>query len=110
MNLTPSATGAKAEHPSSVYSLPTEQWQQKMDEKRLDAGLLGKLFGAGASAPNNIAGLAVIFGLAIGAAISGVVLYSGTGDTAAATEIWKYITPIVTGALGYLFGKGQSSH
>jgi len=110
MNLTPSATGANAEHPSSVYSLPTEQWQQKMDEKRLDAGLLGKLFGTGASAPNNIAGLAVILGLAIGAVISGVVLYSGTGDTAAATEIWKYITPIVTGALGYLFGKGQSSH
>lgn len=110
MSFTPSNPGSGAGRQSSVYSLPTEQWKQRMDEKRLDAGLLGKLFGAGASAPNNIAGLAVIAGLAIGAVISGVALYKADVETAAAMEIWKYITPIVTGALGYLFGKGQSGH
>ncbi len=93
----------------TTYSLPTENWQQKMDEKRLDAGLLGKLFGTGASAPNNIAGLAVIGGLLIGGGISGALLFKEATDATAVFEIWQYVLPIVTAALGYLFGKGQSS-
>ena len=93
----------------TTYSLPTEHWQQKMDEKRLDAGLLGKLFGTGVSAPNNIAGLAVIGGLLIGGGISGALLFKDATDASTATEIWKYVAPMVTGALGYLFGKGQSA-
>ena len=92
----------------ATYSQPSDPWSQKMDEKRLDAGLLGKFFGVGVSAPSNIAGIAVLGGMAIGAVVSGVLLCRETADASTATEIWKYMTPIVTGALGYLFGKGSS--
>ena len=101
--------GQDAGDAPTTYSPASDQWQQKMDEKRLDAGWLGKFFGAGVSAPTNIAGSAVLGGLAIGAVVSAVLLYNSSGDTANATEIWKYMTPIITGALGYLFGKGQSA-
>ncbi len=92
---------------SATYTQPTDDWQQRMDEKKLDAGQLGRLFGTGDSAPSNIAGLAVLGGLAIGGLVSGVLLLKSNAGTSDVTEIWKYIAPIVTAALGYLFGKGR---
>lgn len=73
-----------------------------LDLQRLNAGFLGKLFGVGDSAPANIAGLAVILSLLLGA----VMTYATLGSQKESPyEIWKYLTPIVTGGLGYLFGK-----
>jgi hypothetical protein len=91
-----------------TYSQPTDNWQRRMDEKRLDAGQLGRLFGAGESAPSNIAGLAVLGGLTIGGLVSGALLFKSDSGASDVTEIWKYTAPIVTAALGYLFGKSRS--
>ncbi len=96
-----------SQNQSATYSQSTGNWQQRMDEKRLDAGQLGRLFGTGDSAPSNIAGLAVLGGLAIGGSVSGVLLFKSSAGTGDVTEIWKYMAPIVTAALGYLFGKGR---
>lgn len=72
-----------------------------LEYERLNAGLLGKIFGMGDNASKNIAGLAVFFGLALGGGIS---LFNAANPF----EIWTYITPIITGALGYLFGRGAN--
>lgn len=72
---------------------------KKMD---LDAGLLGKVFGADNKASTNITGIVVVL-----LVISGISLLFVDSKMPAA-EYWKVITPIITLALGYLFGKNAS--
>jgi len=79
-----------------------------MDLHKLQAGCLGKLFGVGDNAGTNVAGLAVILGLLLGTIVTIFMLYTQIGQNTPSEspyEIWKYIAPVVTGALGYLFGK-----
>ena len=67
----------------------------------LQSGLLGKLFGGEKRAPMNIAGT---IGVALtGAGIAAMFFKTGTE----VTEIWKFISPIITGVLGFIFGKKQ---
>lgn len=65
-------------------------------------GWLGKAVGIVSIPPGNVAAITVVMGLLIGAIVTGLMLYSGNQ---APYEIWKYLTPIITGALGFLFGK-----
>ena len=74
----------------------------KTKEMDLEAGWLGKIFGAGNKAASNIAGLLVTL-----LTVSGFfVLF--IESSVSALEYWKTITPIITLALGYIFGKGVS--
>lgn len=70
-----------------------------LELERLNAGWLGKIFGIGDNASNNIAGFAVIIGFLLGGIFSCI-------NVTNPFEIWSYITPIITGALGYIFGRG----
>jgi hypothetical protein len=80
----------------------TADYATNLDLHKLNAGILGKVFGVGESSQSNVAGLTVILGLVIGGLTSAFLLNSGKDN---AFEIWKYLAPIVSGALGFLFGK-----
>jgi len=66
-------------------------------ERKLEAGVIGKLFGTGNNAPKNIAGLVILILI-----VGGLVAYFLNGDAGALFEI---VIPIVTLGLGYLFGE-----
>jgi hypothetical protein len=72
-----------------------------LENKKLDleAGWLGGFFGTGTNAPANIAGLTVIVLLVAGIAISWFETKMPPLD------YWKTAAPIITLALGYLFGR-----
>ena len=78
----------------------SEGLTERLEEKRLDAGWLGKLFGSSQYAPFNIAGIMLILLLAIGA----YCLYAPP-EKISALEVWKVLAPIITMILGYLFGR-----
>ena len=65
----------------------------------LDAGWLGKFFGGG-KAPTNIAGI-----ISLLLVVAGVILPFLTGTPMSAEAYWTKVGPVVTLALGYLFGK-----
>lgn len=67
---------------------------KKMD---LDSGWLGKFFGGPTHSPMNIAGLLIVLLVFTGIIMS---LFIKSSD-----EYWTNIIPVVTLALGYLFGK-----
>ncbi|EGR0722828.1 hypothetical protein QPB21_004683 [Vibrio alginolyticus] len=75
-----------------------------LDVARLNAGFIGKLFGTGSNGPVNIAGACVLLGLLTGLIITGGMLYGAKNNP---YEIWQYVSPIITGALGFIFGKGK---
>lgn len=75
---------------------------KELRQMELDAGLLGRVVGGPKNAPNNIAFAVVVLTLLAGLAASIVA----PADRA---EVWKYIAPIVTLTLGYLFGKNSGS-
>lgn len=67
----------------------------------LDAGLLGKCFGSKHNAPIYIAGLFVMV-----LVVSGITVLF-TSSAIPAGEYWKIIAPLMTMALGYIFGKSS---
>ena len=67
--------------------------------KKVDLGLLGKLFGSRENAPANIVGLILILLVVAGV----IALFSTTSIPAG--DFWDKIVPIVTLICGYLFGK-----
>ena len=70
-------------------------------KEALNAGLLGKLFGAGDKAPTNIAGLTI-------ALIFVFVFTSCFFDIKpGAVSVLEKVVPVVTLVLGYLFGRGR---
>lgn len=77
--------------------------------KKLSIGLVGKIVGCGDNVARNVAAVSVLlFGSA------GVVLmfWSPMKESAVDTllfEHWKYLTPLITASLGYLFGQMRVS-
>jgi len=65
----------------------------KFKQMDIDVGLLGKLFGNSSNAPTNIAGITIL-----------VLLFS---TPFVADLKWEQSFPIITLALGYLFGKNS---
>ena len=66
-----------------------------------ETGALGRVFGSKENAPHNIVATVVILLIVFG------ILYSVLPvdkSTFSAKEAWTIITPIITLALGYLFG------
>ena len=82
-----------------------KQDSNNLDVARLHAGFIGKFFGTGQNGPVNIAGICIILGLLTGLAITGGMIYA---DKQNPYEIWKYVSPIITGALGFIFGRSSS--
>ena len=68
-------------------------------EMDLESGLLGKFFGAPTHSPGNIAGLLIFLLL-----FTGIIISFFPGSISAG-DFWTKIIPLITLALGYLFGK-----
>ncbi len=65
----------------------------------LEAGWLGKFFGSAHNAPVYIAGIIAVFLVITGTFSFFIPAISTPG------EIWKIIAPLISLALGYMFGK-----
>lgn len=81
-----------------------------IEENKLDKelGRLGKFFGSGESVRLNITGLLIIILILTGILYTITILCFNLSNNTYAISIsnfWSIITPIITLALGYLFGK-----
>ncbi|MGV3460684.1 MAG: hypothetical protein ACO1N9_09555 [Flavobacterium sp.] len=99
-------------------NLPQDQkTSQKLIDKSFEAsvherelGALGKFFGAGDTVKMNIAGLTIIVLTLTGIIYTFCILYNNNSNNPKAIgilEFWGIITPIITLALGFVFGKSQ---
>lgn len=70
----------------------------KLDEKKMEAGWAGKVFGMGENTPINYGGIISIIVVVI---IGAVCILKPVND---AIEIIKSLLPIITLAFGYMFG------
>ena len=90
-----------AESPEPPPIVPAEDVSRRyaLEERRmsLDAGWLGKIFGSAASAPTNIAGFVVCLLVVIICVVGFLKMPTA--------EFVERVIPIITLALGYLFGK-----
>jgi len=75
-----------------------------LEEKKIQVGKIGVIFGAKENAPNNITGTLVLLLVGSGIVVQLIQFFSCNN---LASEYWKIISPIITLALGYLFGKDQ---
>jgi hypothetical protein len=87
------------EHPSPIVVAEDVSRRYALEERRmsLESGWLGTVFGSAASAPTNIAGFVVCL-LVIIISIVGLLKLP-------TAEFIERVIPIITLALGYLFGK-----
>lgn len=74
------------------------KFDKPLEQARLEAGLIGKLFGTDKNAPYNIAGTILIFFI-----IWAIIAWSL--DKSNSIPLLEKIFPIITLTLGYLFGK-----
>ncbi|WP_195498773.1 hypothetical protein [Alistipes timonensis] len=81
-----------------------EEHKQKIDILKKNLGIIGCLFGSPENASKNITAIICII-LLLGAAIISFVVYWGKDDISFVENIWSSIIPVITLALGYLFGK-----
>lgn len=74
-----------------------------------ELGLLGQFFGSGNSIKLNIAGLFIFILLLTGIIYTACILFSDSVNSKSIgiLEFWGIITPLITLALGYVFGKKE---
>ena len=78
------------------------------EDKKSSRGWIGRFWGGGEHASKNIAGLCICFLMAIGAIVTFLVLRCNNEDGIKnIIDFWSIVTPIITLALGYLFGHSQ---
>ena len=90
-----------------------EALESSLAKKRLDneaekgrRGWLGAIWGDGNNSAINIAGLLIVLLVSIGAVYTFVMLCKSWQEThLQVLDFWKIIVPLITLALGYLFGK-----
>lgn len=70
----------------------------RLEEKKLEAGWFGKVFGTGSNASNNIAGI-ILLGFLF------TILISWFIDPLNSKNLIEMVIPVITLTLGYLFGK-----
>jgi len=87
---------------NSIKDAKDNAWGIESKKMDLEAGLFGKLFGSKHRAPLNIAGIFVMSLVASGIA----ALFFNTSLPAA--DYWKIIAPLLSLALGFIFGKSTS--
>src|SRR5258706_7583217 len=71
-----------------------------------ELGFLGKFFGSGTSGNTNIVGLLIVLLLLTGITCTFLLLSEAPATRGISIlELWGIITPLLTLALGFLFGK-----
>lgn len=92
------------------FQLEMQKQQHKHEDelKNKEIGWLGKFFGAEDNGARNMA-MTVIFLVSGGATIFSVcvIFYSNIGNELI-PNVWSKVIPIVTLALGYIFGKNKN--
>lgn len=83
------------------------QFQKEMLDKKL--GSLGRFFGQKEMIPLNVAGLLILMLVTFLVLISLKIFCSHTTDIDTITTLWDIGVPIITLALGYLFGIKSNS-
>jgi hypothetical protein len=81
--------------------VPQRYYDIEHTRMSLEAGWLGKIFGSKTNAPTNIAGFVVCF-LTVTIVVIGLLLVP---SKIPAMDFLNMVIPIITFAMGYLFGK-----
>lgn len=99
--------------PDSVNKVIDAEVEKKKIEKaaeKEERGILGKLWGSIEHSSNNIAGLFIIMLLLVGLLYTIWLLsFDSCGNHEKIIDFWEMLTPMLTLALGYLFGRGQTN-
>lgn len=91
-----------------VIDAKLEEARIKEQGKKEERGFLGRVWGSIEHSSNNIAGLFIILLLIIGAAYTCCMFHDNPENHSKILEFWGMLSPMLTLALGYLFGRGQS--
>lgn len=93
-----------------VIDADVEKQKITKEAKKEERGLLGKLWGSIEHSSNNIAGLFILLLILIGLLYTIWMLCLNPSENhTLILEFWGMLTPMMTLALGYIFGKGQSN-
>ncbi|NDW19862.1 hypothetical protein D0T53_13235 [Dysgonomonas sp. 216] len=96
--------------PETSQKIIDKTFENQNKDKEL--GKLGKFFGCGDSVKMNIAGLTIFILLIAGIGYTIAIFFSDPGtnkNLIGIVDFWGIITPIITLALGYIFGKSKSN-
>ena len=94
---------------SKIIDADVEKKKIETEAKKEDRGLLGKMWGSIDHSSNNIAGLFIILLLCIGLLYTIWMLCVNSCEShKKVLEFWEMLTPMMTLALGYIFGRGKS--
>lgn len=79
--------------------------QSEIARQRADQGALGEIWGSSTSIPNNIAALSIVILLITGITYTFIVLSQPDNQSGLSIkDFWAIIVPLITLAIGYLFG------
>lgn len=77
--------------------------QLQQASKKLEIGWVGLIFGDVAEKPGNIAAAAIVLSFLL---LAGLFLWVPDSSTAPKKEALTLLGSVITGALGFLFGRG----
>lgn len=99
--------------PDSVNKVIDSEVEKKKIEKaaeKEERGFLGKLWGSIDHSSNNIAGLFIVLLFFVGLLYTIWMLCVDSCEShKRILEFWGMLTPMLTLALGYIFGRGQTN-
>jgi len=79
--------------------------QNEIERQRVEQGILGKIWGSSTSIPHNIAALSIIVLIITGIIYTYCCMSLKTEEISLPIkDFWAIITPLITLAIGYLFG------
>jgi len=95
------------ENPETSHKIIDNTFAESKMNREL--GMLGQFFGSGNSIKLNIAGLFIFILVLTGITYTACILFSKNNNPKAIgiLEFWGIITPLITLALGYMFGKKE---
>lgn len=83
-----------------------KQHQHEIDLVNTQLGFIGKLFGSKENSSKNITAI-ICLTMLVGVSAISLCVYFFSEDVAFVKSMWQSISPIITLALGYLFGKNN---
>ena len=95
------------DNPETSHKIIDNTFEESKMNREL--GMLGQFFGSRNSIKLNIAGLFIFILVITGITYTACILFSPTVNAKAIgiLEFWGIITPLITLALGYIFGKKE---